>query len=182
MSTVLTPPAPKDELDELCLLFGSTGAAARFLGRERAQIARWRKGTSNLHEDSIELIDVAWNAARLIVDLVGAERIGTVVHQRWSALDGRTPAECVRAGRPDDLLDVLRGATGVAVERDDRDVDEEIANWFAANLVAHPASPAPIPAADEDDDDDDEFATAAPLLDDSWRGGRSMSSDRWFKR
>ena len=188
MAIALTPLPPQRELEELCTLLGSSGAAARFLGRQRAQIGRWRKGEVELRDDSVELIDGAWHVICLIDQLVGAAQVPAAVHQRWPLLNGQTPAQLLH-DRPDDLLQALRAAasdtiigTAASATSPDTDLDEEIGDWFAGRLVANPDAPQPIVAMPEDADEDEEFTTPPRMLDDSWRGGRSMSSERWSKQ
>jgi hypothetical protein len=178
MSTLLSPPAPHEELNELCLLLGSNGAAARFLGRERVQIGRWLKPGAEIRPGSAGLIDEAWNAACLIVELVGRERLPTAVHQRWPVLDYKSPAEYIHEGRPDELIAVLREAAAtVAPEETGEAEDDELMAWFADSFVAT-AAPAPLEAIALEDDDDE---LPAPILSEAWRGGGTMSSERWFR-
>jgi hypothetical protein len=186
MAIALTPPAPRQELEELYSLLGSNGAVGRFVGRKREQISRWRKGGVELRPDSIELVDGAWQAICLINHLVAEEQLPAALHQQWSLLQGQTPAGLFQ-DRPADLLETLRAAvegeeavvvTTAATNTGDA-LDEEISEWFATNLVPNATVPAPVFAV-ADDEDDDELPVPPPRLDDSWRGGRSASSDRWF--
>lgn len=176
MSVLLSPPAPQQELRELCSLLGSNGAAARFLGRDRVQIARWLKPGAAIRASSAELIDEAWNAAQLIVELVGSDRLPSAVNQRWPLLDYRSPAELIHEGRPHELIAVLRDSAKdkQAVAASD---DDELIAWFADSYVATPAPAALEAVALENDEDEGE---PVPALSDAWRGGGTMSSDRWF--
>jgi hypothetical protein len=64
---------------------------------------------------------------------------------------------------------------------DDRDNLDEFAAWFFAQLDPNAApAPTPLPAAELDDEDDDWLPP--PRLDDSWRGGSTMSRPHWRER
>lgn len=186
MAIALTPPAPSQELEELRSLLGSDGEIGRFVGRSRAQIGRWRKGADKPRSDSVALVDGAWHAVLLMNRLVAEEQLPAALHQQWPLLQERTPAE-VFQDQPAELLETLRSVVEgqgmavvkVATETSDT-LDEGISEWFAANIVPDATVPAPVFAAADEDEDDDELPAPPRQFDDSWRGGRSASSDRWF--
>jgi DNA-binding transcriptional regulator YdaS (Cro superfamily) len=182
MSTI-APPSPKEELSLLCEFLGSQGAVARFIGREATQVSRWRKAEAEIRPTTALLIDGAWNAVCLISDIVGREEVRWVVHQRWPVLGHRSPAEFVREGRPDELISALREAAGNghAVESTAVDEDDEIVAWLADSLDPTAAAAAtPLERSELDDDEDDDEAAPARFSE-AWRGGRAISSDRWFR-
>jgi hypothetical protein len=177
MSTVLTPPTPAAELDELCVLLGSQGAVARFLGRQAIQVKRWREGDMPLRPGTVSLIGDAWSAVRLISRIGGSDQVGVLVEQRWPALGYRSPAQCVRDGATDELIELLLEGAKAAETSDD-----DFAAWLGAHVDPSVVAPAPLEAVALVDDDDDDDDQVVPSLSTAWRGGGTMSSDRWFKK
>lgn len=178
MSSVLTPPSPSQELEELCLLLGSQGAVARLLGRDPNQVRRWRQAETEIRPGTVMLIDDAWSAVHLLSGLVGREQVGTLVSRRWPALGYKSPAQCVQAGATESLLELLReGAQHAETASED-----DFATWLQDALSTEPvAAVAPLGAAELDDDVDDSDRVARPMST-AWRGGSTMASDRWFKQ
>ncbi|MHB1244352.1 MAG: hypothetical protein ACYC1P_13280 [Gaiellaceae bacterium] len=177
MSSVLTPPSPSEELEELCVLLGSQGAVARLLGRDPNQVRRWRKGDSEIRPGTVGLIDDAWSAVHLLSGLVGREKVGTLVSRRWPALGYKSPAQCVQAGATETLLELLREGA----QRDDTANEDDFATWLHHSISAEAVAAAPLDAAELDDDVDDSDRVARPMST-AWRGGSTMASDRWFKK
>jgi hypothetical protein len=180
MATLIAPPSPHEELSDLCELLGSQGAVARFIGRESVQVSRWRKPEAEIRPTTAVLIDGAWNAVCLIAELVGRDHVARVVYQRWPVLGHRSPADYVREGRPDDLIDALREAAGNGTAVKAAPENDELVAWFAGNFDASALAPPTLERVQLDDDEEDEEAAPARFSD-AWRGGRAISSDRWFR-
>lgn len=178
--SLFIPPSPQQELDELCVLFGSQGAVARYLGRKPTLIGRWRhQHQSELRPQTVELIDDAWNVALSLLEVVGKDRLPSVVHQRLPAL-GRTPAQLIKERRGTELLEAIStepASPGEAIA-DEQD-DEALAAWFASVLTGE----AEVAAQDNVEEEEfDEPLERGEWLSTAWRGGGTMSSDRWLRR
>jgi hypothetical protein len=177
--SVIAPPTTHQQFGELIDFFGSKRAVARYLGRDPALIERWEEQDS-FKPKTIVLIDGAWNAAWVLIEAVGRDRLAAVVHQRWPLLGRRTPAELVQTGQAGELLERLEAAASGKVGASGKDeADEALANWFAENLTDGETH-APLEMAMLDDDEEEEEA-APPMLSEAWRGGGTMSSERWFR-
>jgi len=57
--------------------------------------------------------------------------------------------------------------------------EADLVAWFAEVINAEP-EPSALGTDNEPHDDDDDEAAAA-MLSNAWRGGGTMSSDRWFR-
>jgi hypothetical protein len=179
--SLYAPPSPHEELDELCVLLGSQGAVARYLGRQPTLIWRWRRQPA-LRPQTVELIDEAWNVAHSLIEVVGRERLPDAVHQRWPSLGGRTPSQLIREHKGDEALAAIGGVATKRREAGAEDADDEaIADWLANVLMSAPAVAALSDSEEEEEEEEpDEPLERSEWLSTAWRGGGTMSSQRWL--
>lgn len=185
MSTLIAPPAPQQELDELVDRLGSQAAVARLLDREPVQIMRWRREEARLQPATVELIDGAWNAINLLAERVEPGRLETVVEQRWPGLGLRSPAQLIREREFETLFTALVTGSAISplrpvdepVEHVDEDSPEAFFSWFGEQLSERQSEAASV-IEDEADSEPDELELIGPSYTEAWRDGSAVSPAR----
>ena len=108
MTTLATKPSTaSEELQQLLEVF-SQGDLAAAMGKPSETISRMKKSTK-MRRSTERLIDDFWYAAHLAYQRFGEpERVRFFVLSRQPDLDGRTPAEAIRAGQVERVVELIK--------------------------------------------------------------------------
>jgi len=170
---------PGEELSELCKLVGSQAGVGRVLGRPSSLISKWCSNPEQIRLNGLRLINDACVVALKTADVYRTQdNLEWLLTTRRPELGSVRPAALIQAGKTDDLLGLLDTVSSPTADVELTEEESELVDWFAAVLARAPEDPVIEPGNEEEDDD----LSAMPgdtWLTEAWRGGATMSSDRW---
>jgi hypothetical protein len=171
---------PGEELTELCKLVGSQAGVGRVLGRPQSLISRWCSNPDQIRPNGLRLINDACVVALKTADIYPAQQnLEWLLMTRRPELGFVRPAALIQAGKADDLLGLLDAVGSATADAELTAEESELVDWFAAVVARAPEAPVAEPGDEEEEDDNLGAVAADAWLTEAWRGGATMSSDRW---